>query len=134
MLTHIDTLPHHNPLAEEHSGMIKAIEDIFRSQAPVFNPRSLTDSTSKKRSITRLPVSMLRQSESRMHYELLSVVPIKESLAVVKILQTPLDSNGRRIEEATTSPMMVIAKSGDEWEMVGLPLPRHCLLYAGNKE
>ena len=121
-------------LAEEHSGMIKAIEDIFRSQAPVFNPRSLTDSTSKKRSITRLPVSMLRQSESRMHYELLSVVPIKESLAVVKILQTPLDSDGRRIEEATTSPMMVIAKSGDEWEMVGLPLPRHCLLYAGNKE
>lgn len=131
MLTHIDTLPLHNMFDDERSNMIKAIEDIFRTrhQAPQPNLKPLADSTSKKRSITRLPVAMLQQSENRMHYELLSIVPIRDSLAIVKILQTPLDKDGRRIEEATSSPLMVIAKSDDEWELVGLPLPRHCLLY-----
>lgn len=134
MLTHIDTLPLHNMFDDERSNMIKAIEDIFRTrhQAPQSNLKPWADSTSKKRSITRLPVAMLQQSESRMHYELLSVVPIRDSLAIVKILQTPLDKDGRRIEEATSSPLMVIAKSDDEWEIVGLPLPRHCLLYQGD--
>ena len=131
MLTHIDTLPLHTMFDDERSNMIKAIEDIFRTrhQAPQPNLKPLADSTSKKRSITRLPVAMLQQSENRMHYELLSIVPIRDSLAIVKILQTPLDKDGRRIEEATSSPLMVIAKSDDEWELVGLPLPRHCLLY-----
>ncbi|ARU27228.1 hypothetical protein [Cellvibrio sp. PSBB006] len=131
MLTHIDTLPLHNMFDDERSNMIKAIEDIFRTrhQAPQPNLKPLADSTSKKRSITRLPVAMLQQSENRMHYELLSIVPIRDSLAIVKILQTPLDKDGRRIEEATSSPLMVIAKSDGEWELVGLPLPRHCLLY-----
>ena len=131
MLTHIDTLPLHNMFDDERSNIIKAIEDIFRTRhhAPQPNLKPLADSTSKKRPITRLPVAMLQQSENRMHYELLSIVPIRDSLAIVKILQTPLDKDGRRIEEATSSPLMVIAKSDDEWELVGLPLPRHCLLY-----
>ena len=131
MLTHIDTPPPHNMFDDERSNMIRAIEDIFRTRHQTAQPnlKPLADSTSKKRSITRLPVAMLQQSESRMHYELLSIVPIRDSLAIVKILQTPLDKDGRRIEEATSSPLMVIAKSDDEWEIVGLPLPRHCLLY-----
>ena len=69
-----------------------------------------------------------------MHYELLNVVPLRDGLAVVKIQQTPLDNEGRRIEEATTSSLMAIAKSDDEWEMVGLPLPRHCLLQMDDTE
>lgn len=135
MLTHIDTLPSHNLFDDERTNIIKAIEDMFRGRHETMpTPINRPDNHVKKRSISRLPVCMLLQSESRMHYELLSVTPIKETVAVVKISQTPLDKNGRRIEEASTSPLMVMAKSGDEWEMVGLPLPRHCLVYAGNQE
>jgi hypothetical protein len=130
MLTHIDTLTRHTLFDHERSNIIKAIEDMFhnRHDLAIAKPRPKKDNNAKPHSITRLPVSILQQSERQMHYELLDIVPVREGIAVVKILQTPLDREGKRIEEATTSPLLVIAKSGDEWEMVGLPLPLHCLL------
>lgn len=136
MLTHTDTRLRQNAFADEHAGMIKAIEDIFRGRHPLPAPgaRGRAVSAGGKKSIARLPVSMLQQFEGRMHYELLNVVPLRDGLAVVKIQQTPLDNEGRRIEEATTSSLMAIAKSDDEWEMVGLPLPRHCLLQMDDTE
>lgn len=114
-------------LDHDKMNIISAIKDIFYSECKVEYHRNQKDKLTKTRSLSQWPLSLLHNSDADMDYELLDVVPVSSNLAVVKILRTPLDKAGKKMPKGASSPLLVIAKSGDEWEMVGLPLPRDCL-------
>ena len=132
MLVHTETSPAPTFAEQEKSNMIKAVREIFFSRDETYFSRpGRSAPRAEYQSISRRPLSSLLQKEGAMDYELLHIMPIREGVAMVKVRQTPLDRHGHKITEGASSPLLVIAKSGDEWEIVGLPLPLHSLVATG---
>lgn len=134
MLTQIDTPTVDTVLEQERLSIIKAVHDSFYPHA--HDEPDHGGDTEKNTLDARHPAEKPSNTifyypdengGEKVEYELLNVVRLKENLAVVKISRTQMDTHGGRTHKTASSPLLVIAKSGGVWEMVGQPLPLHNL-------
>lgn len=61
-------------------------------------------------------------SDDLTSYELLTATFIRDRVLAVRLLQTPVDQRGKAIGCRRTTPLFMIAHSGDGWELIGKAL------------
>lgn len=127
MLTGFDSTMSHTLIDPEMASIFTAVQDMLQIQGDSISRVRKSPKPANNKSKFRMSAWKVDAAEESLHYELLSMTLIRNNMAIVKVLQTPIDQYGNKRKQDARSPSLVIAKSGDEWEMVGLPLPRACL-------
>lgn len=85
-----------------------------------FRPGLANLSTADKEAIIREVHETL--SDELTYYELLTATFIRDEVLAVRLLQTPVDQRGKAIGSRRTTPLFMIARSGDGWELIGKAL------------
>ena len=61
---------------------------------------------------------MIRNAKNFARYEIVDVIPVRDGVGIVNLLQVPTDAEGREIAEIGAVPSYVIARGMEGWKIV----------------